>query len=122
MSSLPTIIWTKIDEAPALATYSLLPIVQKFTRAAGINVEARDISLAGRVIATMGEYLAEDQRIADELAYLGQVVKQPEGNIIKLGYDGTVLRYTIVTMHWCLWSSGNELSGTVGARCVLATK
>jgi len=84
MSSLPTIIWTKIDEAPALATYSLLPIVQKFTAAAGINVEPRDISLAGRVIATMGEYLTEDQRIADELAYLGQVVKQPDGNIIKL--------------------------------------
>ena len=84
MSSLPTIIWTKIDEAPALATYSLLPIVQKFTTAAGVNVEARDISLAGRVIATMGEYLREDQRIADELAYLGQVVKQPDGNIIKL--------------------------------------
>jgi len=84
MSSLPTIIWTKIDEAPALATYSLLPIVQKFTAAAGIKVEPRDISLAGRVIATMGEYLTEDQRIADELAYLGQVVKQPDGNIIKL--------------------------------------
>ncbi len=84
MSSLPTIIWTKIDEAPALATYSLLPIVQKFTAAAGLNVEARDISLAGRVIATMGDYLNEDQRIDDELAYLGQVVKQPDGNIIKL--------------------------------------
>ncbi len=84
MSSLPTIIWTKIDEAPALATYSLLPIVQKFTAAAGLNVEARDISLAGRVIATMGEYLNADQRIDDELAYLGQVVKQPDGNIIKL--------------------------------------
>jgi len=84
MSSLPTIIWTKIDEAPALATYSLLPIVQKFAAAADLNVEERDISLSGRVIATMGEYLREDQRIADELAYLGQVVKQPDGNIIKL--------------------------------------
>ena len=84
MSSLPTIIWTKIDEAPALATYSLLPIVQKFTAAAGLNVEERDISLAGRVIATMRDYLNEDQRIDDELAYLGQVVKQPDGNIIKL--------------------------------------
>jgi len=84
MSSLPTIIWSKIDEAPALATYSLLPIVQKFTAAAGLNVEERDISLAGRVIATMGDYLKADQRIDDELAYLGQVVKQPDGNIIKL--------------------------------------
>ncbi len=84
MSSLPTIIWTKIDEAPALATYSFLPIVQKFAAAGGLNVEERDISLSGRVIATMGEYLREDQRIADELAYLGEVVKQPDGNIIKL--------------------------------------
>ena len=77
MSSLPTIIWTKIDEAPALATYSLLPIVQKFTQAAGVSVEERDISLAGRVLAAMG--LAED-----ELAKLGQVVLEPDGNIIKL--------------------------------------
>jgi len=84
MSSLPTIIWSKIDEAPALATYSLLPIVQKITAEAGLNVEERDISLAGRVIATMGDYLKADQRIDDELAYLGQVVKQPDGNIIKL--------------------------------------
>ncbi|MBU0632986.1 NADP-dependent isocitrate dehydrogenase [bacterium] len=80
----PTIIWSVIDEAPALATYSLLPIVQAFTKEAGINVEPRDISLAGRVIATFPEYLTEDQRIADELAYLGEVAKEPEGNIIKL--------------------------------------
>jgi len=72
-----TIIWTKIDEAPALATYSLLPIVNAFTHAAGVNVETSDISLAGRVLAAMG--LAEDH-----LAELGQVVLQPEGNIIKL--------------------------------------
>jgi len=78
------IIWSKIDEAPALATYSLLPIVQKFCAAGGVEVEAREFSLAGRVIATMGEYLKDDQKIADELAYLGTVVKQPEGNIIKL--------------------------------------
>ena len=78
------IIWTKIDEAPALATYSLLPIVQKFCAAGGVEVESRDISLSGRVIATMGEYLKDDQKIADELAYLGKVVKEPEGNIIKL--------------------------------------
>jgi isocitrate dehydrogenase len=78
------IIWSKIDEAPALATYSLLPIVQKFCAAAGVEVEERDISLAGRVIATMSDYLKDDQKIANELAYLGEVVHQPEGNIIKL--------------------------------------
>ncbi len=79
-----TIVWTKIDEAPALATYSLLPIVQKFTEKVGVNVEERDISLAGRVIATMGEFLEEDQRISDELAYLGDLVNKSEANIIKL--------------------------------------
>ena len=78
------IIWTKIDEAPALATYSLLPIVQAFAKAGGVEVEERDISLSGRVIATMADYLNDDQKIADELAYLGQVVKQADGNIIKL--------------------------------------
>jgi len=75
--SLPKIIWTKIDEAPALATYSLLPIVNAFTQAAGVTVETSDISLAGRVLAALG--LAEDH-----LAELGQVVLQPDGNIIKL--------------------------------------
>ena len=78
------IIWTKIDEAPALATYSLLPIVQAFTKTAGIEVEERDISLSARVIATMADYLNEDQKMANELAYLGEVVQQAEGNIIKL--------------------------------------
>ncbi len=78
------IIWTKIDEAPALATYSLLPIVQAFVKNADVEVELRDISLAGRVLATFPEYLSEDQRVNDELAYLGKVVKQPDGNIIKL--------------------------------------
>jgi isocitrate dehydrogenase len=80
----PVIIWTKIDEAPALATYSLLPIVNAFTQSAGVRVETRDISLAGRVLATFPENLTEDQKVADELAYLGKVVEQPEGNIIKL--------------------------------------
>jgi isocitrate dehydrogenase len=75
--SLPKIIWSKIDEAPALATYSLLPIVNAFTEAAGVSVVTSDISLAGRVLATMG--LAED-----ELSKLGKVVLQPDGNIIKL--------------------------------------
>ncbi len=78
------IIWTKIDEAPALATYSLLPIVNAFTQAAGVNVEPRDISLAGRIIATFPENLTEEQRIPDELARLGELAKTPEANIIKL--------------------------------------
>ena len=79
-----TIVWSKIDEAPALATYSLLPIVQKFAEKVGVNVEERDISLAGRIISTMGEFLTEEQRIADDLAYLGELVEQPEANVIKL--------------------------------------
>jgi len=79
-----TIIWTKIDEAPALATYSLLPIVQKFTEKVGVNVEERDISLSGRVIATFNDVLKEEQRIADELAFMGELVNKPEANIIKL--------------------------------------
>lgn len=78
------IIWSKIDEAPALATYSLLPIVNAFTKAAGVEVETRDISLAGRVLSTFPDNLTAEQKRADELAYLGTVVQQPEGNIIKL--------------------------------------
>ena len=78
------IYWTKIDEAPALATYSLLPIVQAFTKAAGVDVEARDISLAGRIIANFPENLTEAQRIPDELTALGELTLKPEANIIKL--------------------------------------
>src|SRR5215210_1304970 len=84
MSNPPTIIYTKTDEAPALATYSLLPIVQAFTKHAGINVETRDISLAGRVIASFPESLTEDQKIGDALSELGALTHQPEANIIKL--------------------------------------
>ncbi len=80
----PTIIWSVIDEAPALATYSLLPIVKAFVKAAGVDVEPRDISLAGRIIANFPDNLTAEQKIADELAYLGEVATQPEGNIIKL--------------------------------------
>ena len=79
-----TIIWTEIDEAPALATYSLLPILQAFTKGTGISVETRDISLAGRILASFPEALKEDQKIADELAYLGDLTQSPEANIIKL--------------------------------------
>ena len=78
------IIWTKIDEAPALATYSLLPIVNAFTKAAGVVVETRDISLAGRIIANFPENLTEAQKIPDELAYLGELTQHAEANIIKL--------------------------------------
>ncbi len=78
------IIYTKTDEAPALATYSLLPIVEAFTRAAGVSVETRDISLAGRIIANFSDFLAEEHRQSDALAELGELAKTPEANIIKL--------------------------------------
>ena len=78
------IIYTETDEAPRLATYSLLPIIRAFTDAAGVSVETRDISLAGRVIALFPEFLSEEQRINDALAELGELAKTPEANIIKL--------------------------------------
>lgn len=78
------ILYTKTDEAPALATYSFLPIVKAFTAKAGIEVETRDISLAGRVLATFPEYLGEEQRISNDLLELGELAKTPEANIIKL--------------------------------------
>ncbi|MBJ6726437.1 NADP-dependent isocitrate dehydrogenase [Geomesophilobacter sediminis] len=78
------IIWTEIDEAPALATYSLLPIVQAFTKGTGIEIETRNISLAGRIIANFPENLTEAQRIPDYLAQLGELTQSPEANIIKL--------------------------------------
>ncbi|MBI5587165.1 MAG: NADP-dependent isocitrate dehydrogenase [Deltaproteobacteria bacterium] len=78
------IIYTAIDEAPALATYSLLPVIKAFTGAAGIDVETRDISLAGRIIANFPENLTQSQRIPDELTALGELAKTPEANIIKL--------------------------------------
>ena len=84
MPEVPTIIYTKTDEAPALATYSLLPLVQAFTKPAGISVETRDISLAGRIISQFPDFLPEDLRIADHLAELGAMTLQPEANIIKL--------------------------------------
>jgi isocitrate dehydrogenase len=78
------IIWTEIDEAPALATYALLPIVQAYTKGTDIEVETRDISLSGRIIANFPDKLKEDQKIPDYLAELGDLVKTPEANIIKL--------------------------------------
>ena len=80
----PKIIYTETDESPALATYSFLPIVQAFSKAAGIVVETRDISLAGRIIANFPDKLSEDQKIGDALAELGELAKTPEANIIKL--------------------------------------
>ena len=84
MSNKSKIVWTKTDEAPLLATYSFLPIVQAITATAGIDVELRDISLAGRILASFPEFLKEDQKIVDALAELGQLATTPEANIIKL--------------------------------------
>jgi len=84
MSAAPTIIYTKTDEAPALATYSLLPIVQAFTKHAGIDVATRDISLAGRILAAFADLLPPAQRVPDALAELGALTLKPEANIIKL--------------------------------------
>ncbi|SHH57909.1 NADP-dependent isocitrate dehydrogenase [Marivita hallyeonensis] len=83
-SNTPDIIYTKVDEAPELASASFLPIIQKFASAAGVSVGTKDISLAGRIIATFPEFLTEDQRQSDDLAELGQLVKTPEANVIKL--------------------------------------
>ncbi|MCH9660206.1 MAG: NADP-dependent isocitrate dehydrogenase, partial [Bacteroidetes bacterium] len=84
MTKVAKIIYTKTDEAPALATHSLLPIVKAFTETSGIAIETRDISLAGRILANFPEFLKEEQRVNDALAELGELAKQPEANIIKL--------------------------------------
>ncbi|MEP3786071.1 NADP-dependent isocitrate dehydrogenase [Ascidiaceihabitans sp.] len=84
MSKTPDIIYTKVDEAPELASASFLPIIRAFAGAAGIDVGTKDISLAGRIIATFPEFLKEDQRQSDDLAELGQLVKTPGANVIKL--------------------------------------
>lgn len=84
MSKTPKIIYTKTDEAPALATYSFLPIVEAFTKPAGIEVETKDISLASRILALFPEFLKPEQRVPDTLTELGKLVKKPEANIIKL--------------------------------------
>ncbi len=84
MTQKSKIIYTQTDEAPALATYSLLPIIQAFTGQAGVEVETRDISLSGRILSQFPDYLKEDQKIGDHLAELGDLAKTPEANIIKL--------------------------------------
>ena len=78
-----TIIWTRTDEAPLLATYSLKPIVEAFASQAGINVDTADISLAGRILAQFPERLSGEQKMDDALAQLGELAKTPEANIIK---------------------------------------
>ncbi len=78
------VIWTKVDEAPQLASYSLLPIMRAFTKDADVEIEVRDISLAGRVLAQFPDILPEDKRVNDDLAYLGELVWKPEANIMKL--------------------------------------
>jgi len=83
-SSAPHIIVTKVDEAPQLASASLLPIIQSFAAAAGVAIGTRDISLAGRIIAAFPEGLTEAQRQSDDLAELGALVKTPTANVIKL--------------------------------------
>ncbi|MEM7724253.1 MAG: NADP-dependent isocitrate dehydrogenase [Pseudomonadota bacterium] len=80
----PDIVYTTVDEAPELASGSLLPIIRFFAKAADINVETRDISLAGRILATFPENLTDDQKQSDDLAWLGQWVKTPEANVVKL--------------------------------------
>jgi len=80
----PTIIYTKTDEAPALATYSFLPIVEAFASSANLNIETRDISLSGRILSQFSDFLSEDQRVNDALSELGQLAKTPQANIIKL--------------------------------------
>jgi len=84
MSTTPKIIYTKTDEAPALATRSFLPIVEAFLKSSGINIETKDISLAARILAVFPDFLNENQKVSDDLAFLGELAKKPEANIIKL--------------------------------------
>ena len=84
MPASPTIIWTHTDEAPALATYSFLPFVKAFCESAGITVETRDISLAGRILAHFPDELEPERRVHDALAELGELAELPEANIVSL--------------------------------------
>ncbi|PIW13494.1 MAG: isocitrate dehydrogenase (NADP(+)) [Armatimonadetes bacterium CG17_big_fil_post_rev_8_21_14_2_50_66_6] len=82
--NMATITWTKVDEAPALATWALLPVLEGYLKGTGVEIETRDISLAGRLIANFPEGLTEDQKIPDDLSALGELAKTPAGNIVKL--------------------------------------
>ena len=84
MANSPTIFYTKTDEAPALATQSLLPILKSFTKSSNINFETKDISLAGRIIATFPDVLTKEQQLPNDLLQLGELAKNPAANIIKL--------------------------------------
>ncbi|MFY8268036.1 MAG: NADP-dependent isocitrate dehydrogenase, partial [Terrimicrobiaceae bacterium] len=84
MSTQPTILYTNTDEAPQLATYSFLPVIQAFTKHAGVAVETRDISLAARILVALSDRLPASQKKADALAELGKLTLQPGANIIKL--------------------------------------
>ncbi len=84
MDTAPKIIYTKTDEAPALATDSFLPIIRRFVRSSSIEVETRDISLAGRILAKFPDHLTAEQRQEDALEILGELVKKPDANIVKL--------------------------------------
>src|ERR1700743_129682 len=84
MSQTPKIIYTLTDEAPYLATHSLLPIIDAYTSTAGIKVETRDISLAGRILAQFSDILQDGQKVADDLTELGELATTPDANIIKL--------------------------------------
>jgi isocitrate dehydrogenase len=84
MSKIPSIIYTKTDEAPALATRSFLPIIKAFTKPSGIVIETKDISLSSRILASFSDFLTENQKVPDDLAELGELAKKPEANIIKL--------------------------------------
>ncbi|HIB50464.1 MAG TPA: NADP-dependent isocitrate dehydrogenase, partial [Phycisphaerales bacterium] len=84
MSITPKIVYTHTDEAPALATYSFLPVIKAFTASSGIEFELKDISLSGRILAHFPECLSKNQRVEDALAELGELVKQPTANVIKL--------------------------------------
>ena len=84
MNKSPSIIYTWTDEAPALATYAFLPVIRAFAGATGVPVETRDISLAGRILAVFPDYLTDEQKVSDDLAELGRLVEEPEGNVIKL--------------------------------------
>src|SRR5437762_11410773 len=92
------IIYTYTDEAPALATLSLLPIIQTFASACDVTVETRDISLAGRILAVFPDFLRPDQRVPDALTELGELAKRPEANIIKLDRKSTRLN----SSHRCI--------------------
>src|SRR5690625_8001454 len=84
MTKAAKIIYTRTDEAPALATHSFLPIVQAFAAPAKVALETRDISLSHRILALFPDFLTEEQRVSDDLKFLGDLVKKPEANIIKL--------------------------------------